>query len=274
MALPDLDGFVEDDNHDDALSPAPGLLVDGNNVVALTTVGCLADGVEASPALAALIGPPADLSDSSGDDDASGTGTGGVDGTPDGNGTTGNNGALGSPANESAAPLALTTAPTTFLGSNAPPALTPALSPLADANGLSEGHNAMDEGVSGNIDAPINDGATGHCIPGLMANGGVNPPASPAGPNGSVTRSNAPLEFSVDVGLLVNKHGLLEVSDATDAGSGGNNDAPMQLSATLYPLFYCGNAEMERRLDVAVWGMRTAVGKPSSGSSGCVASEC
>jgi hypothetical protein len=99
----------------------------------------------------------------------------------------------------------------------------------------------------------------GNCVPGLTANGGVDPPASPAGPNGLVTGSDAPPEFSVDAGLPVDGHGLSEVSNATDAGSGGINDAPMQQSAALYPLFYCGNAKMGRRLVVAVGGMRAAL---------------
>jgi hypothetical protein len=37
----------------------------------------------------------------------------------------------------------------------------------------------MDKGVGGNVDAPVDDGATGNCVPGLTANGGVDPPASP-----------------------------------------------------------------------------------------------
>jgi hypothetical protein len=257
-ALPDLDNFVEDNNNDDALSPALGLSANGNDAVALTIVGYLADGVEAPPTLAAPLGPPADLSDSSGDNNASGAGPSGVNGTPVGNGATGKNGVLGSLANGSAAPPALTTAPTTFLGSDSPPALTTALGPLDDAKSLSEGHNAMDEGIGGNIDAPIDNGATGNCVPGLTANGGIDPPASPAGPNGLVTGSNAPTEFSVDVSLPANGQGLSEVGDATDVGSGGINDAPMQQSAALYPLFYRGNAEMGRQLVAAVGGTRMA----------------
>ncbi len=214
--------------------------------MALTTVGHSANGVEAPPALAAPLGPPANLSNSSGENDASGAGPSGVDGTPVDDGATGDNGALGSLANGSAAPPALNTALTTFLGSNAPPALTTALGPPADANGLSEGHDAMDEGIGGNVDAPVEDGAMGNCVPGLTANGGLDLPASPASPNGLVTGSNAPLEFSVDVGLPANGHGLSEVGNATDAVSSGINDAPMQQSAALYPLFYCENAEMGR----------------------------
>jgi hypothetical protein len=118
--LPDLKNFVEDDDNDDALSPALGLLADGSNAVVLTTVGCSANGVEAPPALAAPLGPPANLSDSLGDNDALGTGPGVVNGTPVGDGATGVNGALGSLANGSAAPLALAPAPFTLLGSNAP----------------------------------------------------------------------------------------------------------------------------------------------------------
>ncbi len=228
MALPDLDNFVEDDDNDDALSPALGLLADGSNVVALTTVGRSANGVEAPPALATPLGPPADLSDSSGDNDALGAGLGIVDGTPVGNGTTGINGALGSPSNGSVAPLALAPAPFTLLGSKAPPALTTALDPLADANGLSEGHNAMDEGVGSNVNAPIDDDATGNCVPGLTTNGGIDPLASPASLNGSVTGSDGPPEFSMDAGLPVNRHGLSEVGNATDAGSGGIDNAPTQ----------------------------------------------
>jgi hypothetical protein len=147
----------------------------------------------------------------------------------------------------------------TLLGSNTPPALTTALGPLADANGLSEGHNAMDKGIGGNVDAPIDNGATGNCVPGLTANGGINPLASPTGPNRLVTGSDAPLEFSMDAGLPVNGHSLSEVGSATDMGSGGIDDAPTQQSATLYPLFYHGNAEMGRRLVAAVGGTRTAL---------------
>jgi hypothetical protein len=51
---------------------------------------------------------------------------------------------------------------------------------------------------------------------------------------------------------------LSEVSDATDAGSGGIDNAPTQQSTALYPLFYRGNAEMGRRLVAAVGGTRTA----------------
>jgi hypothetical protein len=116
----------------------------------------------------------------------------------------------------------------------------------------------MDEGVGGNVDAPIDNSATGNCVPGLTANGGVDPPASPASPNGLVTGSDAPPEFSMDAGLPVDGHDLLEVSDATDAGSGGINNAPIQQSAALYPLFYRGNAEMGRRLVAAVGGTRMA----------------
>ncbi len=231
--LPDLNNFIEDDNNDDALSPALGLLANGSNLVVLTTVGRLANGVVDSPALAAPLGPPDNLSNSSRDNDALGAGPGIVNGTPVGDGATGVNGALGSPANGSAAPLAPAPTPFTLLGSNAPPALTTALGPLADANGLLEGHNAMDEGVGGNVDAPVDNGATGNCVPGLTANRGVDPPASPTGPNSLVTRSDAPLEFSVGAGLLIDGHGLLEVGNATDAGSGGINDAPTQQSAAL-----------------------------------------
>jgi hypothetical protein len=111
---------------------------------------------------------------------------------------------------------------------------------------LSEGHNAMDKGVGCNIDAPVDNDATGKCVPGLTANGGIDPLASPASPNGLVTGSDAPLEFSVDAGLPINGHSLLEVGDATDVGSGGINDAPTKQSAALYPLFYPGNAETGR----------------------------
>ncbi len=142
-ALPDLDDFIEGDYDDDALFPASGLLANGNDAVALTTVGHLADGVKAPPALADPLGPPANLSNSSGNNNALGAGPGSINRTPVGNGATGNNGALGSPANKSAAKPALTTAPTNFLGSDAPLALTTALSPLADENGLLEGHNAI-----------------------------------------------------------------------------------------------------------------------------------
>jgi hypothetical protein len=258
-ALPDLNGFVEDDNDDDALSPVLGLSTIGSNAVALTIVGHLANGVKAPPALAAPLGPPANLSDSSGDNNASGAGPGGVDGIPVVDGATGNNGTLGSPANGSAAPPALATAPTTFLGGVALPELTTALGPLADANGLSEGHNAMDEGVSGNVNVPVDNGATGNCVPGLVVNGGVDPPASPAGRNGLVIRSDVPPEFSLDVGLPANGHGSSEVSDAMDAGSGSIDNAPTLQSAALYPLFYRGNAGMGRRLVAVVGGTRTAL---------------
>jgi hypothetical protein len=70
--------------------------------------------------------------------------------------------------------------------------------------------------------------------------------------------SDAPPEFSVDASLPVDRHGLSEVGDAMDAGSGDINYAPMQQSAALYPLFYCGNAEMGRQLVAAVGGTRTA----------------
>jgi hypothetical protein len=119
--MPDLDNFVEDDDNDDALSPALGLSANGSNVVVLTIVGCSANRIEAPPASAAPLGPPAYLSNSSGDSDALGTGPSIVNGNPVGNGATGINGALGSPANESAAPLALAPAPFTLLGSGTPP---------------------------------------------------------------------------------------------------------------------------------------------------------
>jgi hypothetical protein len=117
----------------------------------------------------------------------------------------------------------------------------------------------MDKGVGGNLDAPIEDSAMGNCVLGLKANGGIDSPASPAGPNSSVIGSNAPPEFSVDVGLPANGHGLSEVGDATDAGSGGINNALTQQSATLYPLFYRGNAGMGRQPVAAVGGTRTAL---------------
>jgi hypothetical protein len=116
----------------------------------------------------------------------------------------------------------------------------------------------MDKGIGGNVDAPVDDGALGNCVSDLTANGGIDPPASPAGPNGSVTRSDAPPEFSVDSGLPVNGQGLSEVGNATDAGSGGINDAPTQQSAALYHLFYRRNAEMGRLLVAASGGTRTA----------------
>jgi hypothetical protein len=62
----------------------------------------------------------------------------------------------------------------------------------------------------------------------------------------------------MDASLPVNRHGLLEVGDAMDAGSVGIDNAPMQQSAALYPLFYHKNAEMGQRLVAAVGGMRTA----------------
>ncbi len=178
-ALLDLSNFVDDNDDDDTLSPALGLLVDGNNAEALTIVGHLADGVKAPLVLSAPLGPLANQSDLSGDNDISGAGPGGVDGIPVGKGATGDDGTLGSLANGYAAPLALLTAPTTFFGSDAPPALTTALGPLADAKDLSEGHNAMDKDVGGNVDAPIDNSATGNCVLGLTANGGIDPLAFP-----------------------------------------------------------------------------------------------
>ncbi len=136
--------------------------------------------------------------------------------------------------------------------------MTTALGPLADAHGLLEGHNAMDKGIGGNIDAPIDDSATGNFVPGLTINRGVDPMAFPAGSNALVTRSDAPPEFSVDAGLPVDGHGLSEFGDAMDAGSGGINDAPTQQSAALYPLSYHGNVEMGRQLVAMVGGTRTA----------------
>ncbi len=120
MVLPDLNDFVEDDDNDDALSPALGLSADGSNAVVLTTVGRSANGVEAPLALATPLGPPANLSDLLGDNNALGAGPGVVNGTPVGNGATGISGALGSPANGSAAPLVLTPAPFTLLGAMPP----------------------------------------------------------------------------------------------------------------------------------------------------------
>jgi hypothetical protein len=120
MVLPDLDNFVEDDNNDDALSPALGLSANGSNAVGLTTVGRSANGVEAPLALAVPLGPPANLSDLSGDSNALGTGPGIVDGTPVGDGAAGVDDALGSLANGSTAPLAFAPAHFTLLGSNAP----------------------------------------------------------------------------------------------------------------------------------------------------------
>jgi hypothetical protein len=101
--LPDLNDFVEDNNNDEALSPALGLLANGSNAVGLTTGGRSTNGVEAPPALAAPLAPPADLSNSLGDNNALGAGPSIINGTPVGNNATGVNGALGSPVNGSAA---------------------------------------------------------------------------------------------------------------------------------------------------------------------------
>jgi hypothetical protein len=101
----------------------------------------------------------------------------------------------------------------------------------------------MDEGVGSNANAPVDDGATGNCVLGLTANGGVDPPASPAGPIGLIIGSDAPPELFGNVGLPADGQGSSEIGDAMDAGSSGIDNAPMQQSATLYPLFYWGMRE-------------------------------
>ncbi len=166
MALPALSNSFEDNDNDDASSTALGLLANGSDAAASTTVGLLADGIDAPPASAE-------------DADAKGAGLSNVDGNPVGSSATGNNGALGPPANGSAAPPALAAAPATSTGSAAPLASTTALGSLANANGLLGGHNAMDEGAGGNVGINVDDGATGDCLLGLMATGGVDPLASP-----------------------------------------------------------------------------------------------
>jgi hypothetical protein len=85
-------------------------------VAALTTVGLLADVINAPLALAATLGSPADWSDLLEDADATCADPGGVDGNPVGDSATGNYCALGLLANGSAAPPALVTAPAIFLG--------------------------------------------------------------------------------------------------------------------------------------------------------------
>ncbi len=92
----------------------------------------------------------------------------------------------------------------------------------------------MDKGAGGNIGVNVDDGATGDHLLGLTATGGIDPLASPTAPDGSDDGSSA------DVGLPVDGSGLLEVSNATDAKSGGT-DGPPALQSALYPLFYCGN---------------------------------
>jgi hypothetical protein len=91
----------------------------------------------------------------------------------------------------------------------------------------------MDEGIGGNVDAPVDNNTTSNCVLGLTAKGGVDPPAPPAGTNHLVIGSDDPPEFSVDVGLPANRHGSSEVGDAMDAGSSGIKDAPTQQSAAL-----------------------------------------
>jgi hypothetical protein len=110
--------------------------------------------INAPPTSAATLGSPADQSNSLEDADATCAGPSSVDGNPVGDGATGNDGTLGLPANGSAAPLALITAPAICLGSN----------------------NAMDKGTGGNVGTPIDDGATGDHPLGLMV---INPLASP-----------------------------------------------------------------------------------------------
>ncbi len=101
----------------------------------------------------------------------------------------------------------------------------------------------MDEGASSNVGINVVDGATGDCLLGLMATGGVDPLASPTAPDGLDNGSNAPLESSAVVGLPVNGSSLLEVSDVIDAKSGGI-DRPPALQSALYPLFYRGQSTL------------------------------
>jgi hypothetical protein len=133
----------------------------GNVELAPTPIGHLAVGIDAPLASAAPDNLPDDRSNSSGDNNVAGVGPHDIDRYPVGNGATGYGRALGHLADGSAAPPALANAPTTFLGSDAPLASTTAPGSPADANGLSRGHNAMDEGVNGNVNAPVNNGATG-----------------------------------------------------------------------------------------------------------------
>ncbi len=138
MVLPALDNSAKDNDNDDASSNALGLMADESNAAVLTTVGHLADVINAPPASAATLGSLADQSDLSEDADAMGPDPSSINEHPVGSGATGNDGALGLLANGSTAPLALVTGLTIFLGSN----------------------DAMDEGAGGDAGTSVDDGAT------------------------------------------------------------------------------------------------------------------
>ncbi len=228
-ALPALNDSAKDNDNDDASSNALGLLADGSNVAALTTVGHLADVINAPLALAATLGSPADRSNLLEDADATGAGLGSVNGNPVGDGATGDNGALSLPANGSLAPPALVTAPAIFLGSN----------------------DAMEEGSGGNVGTPIDDSATGDRPIGVTVTGGINPSASHTALDSSDNGNDAPPEFSTDIGLPDNGSGSSEAGATMDTGSGSTNGAPT-LQSPLYPLFCWGNAGSGQRLVLAI----------------------
>jgi hypothetical protein len=230
-ALPALNKPLKNDNNDDALPTALGLLANGSNAVALTTVSLGANRIDAPPALE--------------EDDAAGAGLGGVDGIPVGDGATGDDGALGPPANGSAVTPALAATPAISTRRAAPLALPDALGSPADANGFAGGHvpskgagaSAEDDDAacagSGGVDGiPVGNCATGNhgaLVP--PANGSAVPPALIAAP-AITTGSTAPLASPDALGSPANANGLAGEHEAMDEGSGGNACAAIMDGAT------------------------------------------
>jgi hypothetical protein len=221
-ALPALDEPLKDDNDNDASPTALGLLANGSNAVALTTVSLADDRIDTPPALAE-------------DDDAAGTGPGGIDRIHVGDGTTGNDGALGPPANGSMVPPALAVAPTISTRRAAPLALPDALGSPANANGFAGGHvpsksdgalaedeDATCAGSGGGDGIPVSNCATGNDgALGPPANGSPVPPALIATP-AITTGSAAPLASPDALGSPANANGLVGEHKAMDKGSGSN----------------------------------------------------
>ncbi len=231
-ALPALNKPLKDDDDDDTSPTALGLLANGCNAVASTTVSLAADRINAPPALAE-------------DDDASGAGPGGVNGIPVGDGATGNDGALGPLANGSAVSPALVAAPAISTRRAAPLALPDALGSPADANGLAGGHvpsegagalaedgDAVCAGSGGVNGIPVGNCATGDDgALGPPANGSAVPPALVAAP-AITTGSAAPLASPDALGSPADANGLAGEHKAMDKGSGGNACAAVVEGAT------------------------------------------
>jgi hypothetical protein len=231
-ALPALDEPLEDDDNDDALPTALGLLANGSNAVVTTTVSLAANRINAPPALGE-------------DDNAAGAGPGGVDGIPVGNGTTGNYGALGPPANGSTVPPALAAAPAISTRRAAPLALPNALGSPANANGFVGGHipskgagalaeddDAACAGSGGINGIPVGNCATGNDGPlGPPTNGSAVPPALVATP--AITTGSAALLASPNaLGSPANANGLAGEHEAMDKGSVSNACAAILDGAT------------------------------------------